>query len=38
VLVILNPTHGTSAIARSQRAQIEKAVRRSWNPHLRISV
>jgi len=38
VVVILNPTNGTSAIDRSQLAQIYKGVRRSWNSQLRISV
>ena len=38
VVVILNPSNGTSAIDRSQLAQIYKGVRRSWNSQLRISV
>jgi ABC-type phosphate transport system substrate-binding protein len=38
VVVILNPTNGTSAMDRSQLAQIYKGVRRSWNSQLRISV
>ncbi len=38
VVVILNSSNGTSAIDRSQLAQIYKGVRRSWNSHLRISV
>ena len=38
VVVILNPTNGTSAMDRSQLAQIYKGVRRSWNAQLRISV
>lgn len=38
VVVILNPANGTSAMDRSQLAQIYKGVRRSWNSQLRISV
>jgi ABC-type phosphate transport system substrate-binding protein len=38
VVVILNPTNGTTAMDRSQLAQIYKGVRRSWNAHLRIAV
>jgi len=38
VVVIVHPSNGTSAIDRSQLAQIYKGVRRSWNSQLRISV
>jgi ABC-type phosphate transport system substrate-binding protein len=38
VVVILHPSNGTSAMDRSQLAQIYKGVRRSWNSQLRISV
>jgi ABC-type phosphate transport system substrate-binding protein len=38
VVVILNPANGTSAMDRSQLAQIYKGVRRSWNAQLRIAV
>jgi ABC-type phosphate transport system substrate-binding protein len=38
VVVILHPSNGTSALDRSQLAQILKGVRKSWNAQLRISI
>ena len=38
IVVILHPSNGTSALDRSQLAQIFKGVRRSWNAQLPIAL